>query len=571
MYVKSLSSLLLFPLSLLLATLPNVHTLAQQATASKGVDTLLVCAPDLMAAARPWVEFRTEQGHQIAIVSGRATKLQIKQEIVRLARTAGLKSVVVMGDAPVANQKTALHVETHHVDSKVIRKWGAEPSFPTDNYYADVDDDGLPELTIGRISADSPEALDGIIAKIIAYERSSNFNTWRRRVNFVAGVGGFGVLADSILETTAKKFITDGIPAEYRTSMTQASWRSPYSPDPRLFQAQTIERMNEGCLAWIYLGHGQKRGLDYYRVPDGGLPIFSTREVPQVASRAGSPIAVFLSCYTGAFDIEPDCLAEELLESTGGPVAVIAGTNVTMPYAMTVMGNAMLRELFNVRRATIGEVMLHAKRELGKPTEGQPRGLVDQLAKVISPDPDLLDEERAEHVQLFQLIGDPLLRIHHPRKVAVETPEYATAGQTIEIVGNSEVDGPCVIELVCRRDRMTFRPERRANFEPTDAWLRNLQATYGRANDTAWTRHSGLIRDGRLAAELSIPENATGPCHVRIYVKGEGEFAMGSSDVYLRPPLVGQSDEPDPTIADTDKRTVPDAADQPVADADDQP
>ncbi len=564
MYVKSPSSLLPLLLSLLLATLPKADSLAQQSKASSRVDTLLVCAPDLIAAARPWVEFRTEQGHQIAIVSGAATKLQIKQEIVRLARTAGLQSVVLMGDAPVANQKTSLHVETHRVESNVIRKWGAEPSFPTDNYYADIDDDGLPELTIGRISADSPEALDGIIAKIIAYERSPNFNTWRRRVNFIAGVGGFGMLADSILETTAKKFITDGIPAEYRTSMTQASWRSPYSPDPRLFQAQTIERMNEGCLAWIYLGHGQKRGLDYYRVPDGGLPIFSTREVPQVASRAGSPIAVFLSCYTGAFDIEPDCLAEELLESTGGPVAVIAGTNVTMPYAMTVMGNAMLRELFDSRRATIGEVMLHAKRELGKPTEGQPRGLVDQLAKVISPDPDLLDEERAEHVQLFQLIGDPLLRIHHPKKVAIETPEYATAGDTIKIAGNSEVDGPCVIELVCRRDRMTFRPERRSSFEPTDAWLRKLQATYGRANDTAWTRHNGSIRDGQIATELSIPENATGPCHVRIYVKGKGEFAMGSSDVYLRPPPSDQPEASDDTVPS-------DQSDPPVAETDDQP
>ncbi len=515
------------------------------------VDTLLVCAPQLREAAQSWIDFRTEQGHQIAVLSGAATKAQIKQEIVRLART-GLRTVVIAGDAPARTKKLDTHVETHRVPSTVIRKWGAEPAFASDAYYADVDDDGTPELSVGRLSADSPEELATIVGKIIAYERNPDFGVWRRRVNFIAGVGGFGMIADKLLETSAKKFITDGIPAAYRTSMTQASWRSPYSPDPRLFQAQTIERLNEGSLAWIYLGHGQKRGLDYYRVPDGGLPIFSTREVPQVASRNGSPIAVFLSCYAGAFDVEPDCLAEELLEAPGGPVAVIAGTNVTMPYAMTVMGNSMLHELFTEKRATIGEVLLYAKQELAKPTEEKPTGLVDQLAKVISPDPDLLDEERAEHVQLFQLLGDPLMRIRYPKTVSLEVEEYGDSGGTVAVSGTSEVDGPCVVELVCRRDRLTFRPERRPKFELTDKWLRSLQATYARANDTQWSSVQHTIQQGQFNVTLPIPDDAIGLSHVRVFVKGERDFAMGAADIYLRQPPVEEEDEPTiPVTAET--------------------
>lgn len=514
------------------------------------VDTLLVCAPQLREAAQSWIDFRTEQGHQIAVLSGAATKAQIKQEIVRLART-GLRTVVIAGDAPARTKKLDTHVETHRVPSTVIRKWGAEPAFASDAYYADVDDDGTPELSVGRLSADSPEELATIVGKIIAYERNPDFGVWRRRVNFIAGVGGFGMIADKLLETSAKKFITDGIPAAYRTSMTQASWRSPYSPDPRLFQAQTIERLNEGSLAWIYLGHGQKRGLDYYRVPDGGLPIFSTREVPQVASRNGSPIAVFLSCYAGAFDVEPDCLAEELLEAPGGPVAVIAGTNVTMPYAMTVMGNSMLHELFTEKRATIGEVLLYAKQELAKPTEEKPTGLVDQLAKVISPDPDLLDEERAEHVQLFQLLGDPLMRIRYPKTVSLKVEEYGDSGGTVAVSGTSEVDGPCVVELVCRRDRLTFRPERRPKFELTDKWLRSLQATYARANDTQWSSVQHTIQQGQFHVTLPIPDDAIGLSHVRVFVKGERDFAMGAADIYLRQPPVEEDEPTIPVTAET--------------------
>ncbi len=522
-------------LVIVLALASNVQS--QQTSPNPNYDTVLVCAPDLMEAARHWTNYRSQQGHQIAVVRGGGLKEEIKATIKEIASSHKLKSVVLIGDAPAGDRKLGTHVATHRTDSVVIKKWGAEPSFASDNYYADLDDDGRPELALGRITADSPAQLAGTIAKIIAYESNPNVGTWRRRVNFIAGVGGFGVLADKILETAAKKFITDGIPSDFRTSMTQASWRSPYSPHPGKFQAQTIERMNQGCLAWIYLGHGRKRELDYYRVPDGGLPIFSTREVPRIEVREGSPIAVFLSCYAGAFDSEPDCLAEELLANPSGPVAVIAGSNVTMPYAMTVMGNSMLHELFDERRETIGEVVLRAKQTLVAPREkNAKKGIIDQLAMVISPDPDLLDEERAEHVRLFHLIGDPLMRIRHPKRVRVEVAEYGTSGEKIEVKGTSELDGPCVVELVCRRDRITFDRPKRPKFEMDKAWLNGLQDTYAKANNTVWTSKQMMIRDGKFEVDFEVPKTATGPSHVRVYVQGEKDFAMGSSDIYLRPP-----------------------------------
>lgn len=522
-----------------------VSARAQPTSPQPNYDTVLVCAPDLMDAATHWTAYRSKQGHQVAVVRGGGSKEEIRATIKKLAAHHELKSVVLMGDAPSGERRLGTHVAAHRAESVVIRKWGAEPTYTTDNYYADLDEDGSPELALGRITADSPAQLAGTIAKIIAYEQNPNVGTWRRRVNFIAGVGGFGLLADKILETAAKKFITDGIPSDFRTSMTQASWRSPYSPHPGMFQAQTIERMNQGCLAWIYLGHGQKRGLDYYRVPDGGLPIFSTREIPRVDVREGSPIAVFLSCYAGAFDSEPDCLAEELLAKPSGPVAVIAGSNVTMPYAMTVMGNAMLHELFDEQRETLGEVVLRAKQKLAEPTEkNTKKGIIDQLAMVISPDPDLLDEERTEHVRLFHLLGDPLLRIRYPKKVTVDVAEYGTSGETIEVSGTSELDGPCVVELVCRRDRITFKRPARSKFQMDKAWLNGLQETYAKANNTVWTAKQTVIRDGKFELNFDVPENATGPSHVRVYVQSKHDFAMGSSDIYLRlPPKEEQTEE----------------------------
>jgi len=510
-----------------------------QESPGRSYDTVLVCAPDLMDAARGWIDYRSSQGHKIAVVSGEKSKTEIKRAIQSIGKS--LKTVVIMGDAPSIGRKTGSQVETHKTDSVVIKKWGAEPTFATDSFYSDVDDDGIVDVAIGRITADSPEELANITAKIIAYEKNPDVGTWRRRVNFIAGVGGFGVLADKILETATKKFITDGIPPEFSTSMTQASWRSPYSPHPGAFRDQTIERFNEGCLIWIYLGHGRKRGLDYYRVPGGGLPIMSTRDVPRVEVREGAPIAVFLSCYAGAFDSDPDCLAEELLANPAGPVAVIAGSNVTMPYAMTVMGNEMLRQMFDEQRVMLGEVVMHGSRKLAEPTEGKPKGLVDQLAKVISPDPDLLDEERLEHTRLFHLLGDPLMRVRHPQQVAIEISEYGTSGEPLSVKGTSPLDGPCVVELVCRRDRLTFKPKARPKFLNERGWLDGLQETYKKANNTLWDAKQLAIVDGKFEVELQIPENATGLSHVRAYVQGAEDFAMGSKDIYLRRPPAQES------------------------------
>ena len=34
-----------------------------------------------------------------------------------------------------------------------------------------------------------------------------------------------------------------------------------------------VERLNEGCLFWVYLGHGQRQNVDYVHVPQGYYPI----------------------------------------------------------------------------------------------------------------------------------------------------------------------------------------------------------------------------------------------------------------------------------------------------------
>ncbi len=183
------------------------------------------------------------------------------------------------------------------------------------------------------------------------YETENLNGSWRQRVNFVAGIGGFGRLLDPIVEMATKKFLTDGIPPEYHTSMTYGNWRSPFCPNPYQFHQEAVNRFNEGCLFWVYIGHGYPYQLDRVRVPGQTHHIFNVTDTPKLENQNGLPIAIFLACYTGAYDQPYDCLAEEMLRAPGGPVAVLAGSRVTMPYAMAVMGSELMERVLHAPHA----------------------------------------------------------------------------------------------------------------------------------------------------------------------------------------------------------------------------
>jgi hypothetical protein len=462
-----------------------------------------------------------------------------------VAQGGKLRYVLLVGDADPRAEQDAVVAKnctpTFKAPAKVNVKWGSEPDIGTDGWYADLDDDHVPELAVGRLTVDSREELNVVVRKILAYESNADFGAWRRQINFVAGVGGFGALADSVLETATKKFLTEGIPSAYQTTMTYGSWRSPFCPDPRRFHDTTVERFNEGCLFWVYLGHGQRTFLDRISVPGRAYHILDVDDMGKLDPGGRSPIAVFLSCYAGALDGARDCLGEELLRAPQGAVAVICGSRVTMPYAMAVLGHEIMVDYFGARSPTLGEIVLAAKRNMvTSPAPGQDaggnRGLLDALAKATSPDPDSLDDERREHLLLFNLLGDPLLRLPRPQPVTIEVPTHVNAGERLPVRLTTDVPGDVSIELVCRRDRFKEPPPDREYYDGRDRILATYDETYRKANDVRWSQQQFRCEAGPCELWLDVPLEARGNCHVRTYIRGAANYALGSADVFVRKP-----------------------------------
>jgi hypothetical protein len=509
--------------------------------AGDSVDALVLCPEPLQASLAPWVQYRQQQGYQLRVVAPDATAEGIRQTIRREAERGGLRYLVLVGDAQAqdaaSTSRVAVSLPAAYIPAKVNRQWGSEAEIATDNAYADLDGDTIPELAVGRITADTPDEVSRIVHKIMAYESAADCRPWRRRVNVVAGVGGFGTLADSVLEMAAKKLLSDGIPAGYHTTMTYGSWQSPYCPDPRRFHDVALQRITEGCLFWIYIGHGRQRHLDHVRVPGGAFPILDADDTLAMRCPSGPPIALMLACYTGAFDDASDCLAEDMLRAAGGPVAVIGGSRVTMPYAMAVMGTALMDEYFLRQPPTLGQLLLDTKRRtMADHSDDRRRQLLDAIAAAISPAPDQLLEERREHLSLLNLIGDPLLQLRYPQPVRLQAPAQVQAGDSLDLIVQIPFAGRCRIELACRRDRSRLPAPSRPVFQPTERFLTGMDEAYEAVNDPVWTSQTVDCTEDSFECRLVVPETVRGACTVRAYHVGQDDYALGACELFVRRP-----------------------------------
>ncbi|REK07495.1 MAG: hypothetical protein DWQ37_21425 [Planctomycetota bacterium] len=506
------------------------------ASPAAGADTAVVCPREFREALAPWLAHRRQQGHQIVMLSNLGSPDEVRASIRRVAAGGNLRFLLLVGDAdPELYSVAAVRrrsVPAHYSKAVVNVQFGSTREIATDNWYADLDEDRVPDIAVGRLPCDSASELSQLVEKILAYERSADFGAWRRRVHFVAGLGGFGAVADAVLESAAKSLICEGVPSAYSTTMTYGSWRSPYCPDPRDFRRVTLSRLNEGSLFWVYIGHGQPHAVDEVLVPGGRYPILTCDDAARLACRNGAPIACFLACYSGAYDLPRDCLAEEMLRAPGGPVAVLCGSRVTLPYSMSVMGSELLGQAFGEQPRTLGEMFLEGKRRMVADEEpGAYRQALEAAARLMSPTKDQLSAEREEHLDLFNLLGDPLLRVSFPGRLELDANESIAAGETLTVSGTSPLAGRGEIELVVGRGRLTFRPPLRQRFNAET--LRDYAETYRQANTPQLCIRRVSLERGAFSTQVTVPREARGPCHVRIFVEGTDGCAAGGIDVVV--------------------------------------
>ena len=482
-------------------------------------DVVVVCPDGFRTALQPWVNHRNDEGLEIRILGSEPEAATLRQSIAQAADTR-TRYVMLVGDAPVIGTpcQCERQIPILYSPTTVTAAWGSTKSLSSDMRYGDTDGDGSPDAVVGRLPVDTPEQLERLVRRIMARDNSGDFGPWRSQVQLVGGVGGFGPMIDSAIESVTRAIVTGVLPPDTKTNVCYASPGHAFFPSGKPFTQAVLDQYQKGSRFWVYAGHGQVTHLD--RVPNtvSGRPVLDPQTVPLLRRPAGSsPIALMLACYTGAMDAAEDSIAERMVLCDGGPIAVLAGSRVTMPYGNTTAAVGLIDGVFSKKLPRLGDAWRNALEQMHQNTTGDTsstRVMIDALATMVSPAGTQLVDERREHMLLYNLIGDPTLRLHHPLDLPLQVETGYDFGQPIDV----EIDSPIAGNLTVAVDRPL------------------TSTAGGDPNDTTVTSVTLPVAAGQtVRPSLRLPEDSTGPFIVRARVEGDSGWASSAARMLVRP------------------------------------
>lgn len=502
-----------------------------------GADWIVVTTSRLRPLIQPLADHRRARGFTPLVIEtaalydtfthGRFDPAAISAFIRKAYRNWKLKPkyLLIVGDADHAADWISVH-ETVPTNLVMTDYNGATA---TDLPYGDVDGDGMPEVSVGRLPVRSPDEVLRTSNRIIDLETNPPGGTWRRRLRFIAGEARFGPVIDRLLESTFRKVIGEEVPPAFQTSMTWSNPRSPFYWPARQFASRVVSEFNAGSLVFTYVGHGSPQAFDW--IDDGTgmrVPILDPVSARNINAGRRSPMLAIIACWTGEYD-QPkrDCIAELLLRQPGGPVAVLASSRISHPYPDALIGRGLARAFFKSRRP-VGDILDEARRIMLQESKGAMAALARPfLSKAIEAGPLVRD-----HLYLYNLLGDPATRLPYPeRDLVVKVEGDVKAGAPISVaVACGQGGGKLILSL----DRpVQSRPQGLEENDPRSPDDAVAIRNHTRANLASVSSTELNVAGGDVKAILDVPaELAPGEYHVTAYLVGtEGGDGIGAVQV----------------------------------------
>lgn len=489
------------------------------------VDYLVVCAGDLLATAQAFADYRQSTGHntRVATVEEIISFPTLVDEDIVTEVTAFVRAhydardsakpfyLLIVGDAvQTGNDPVAL--------VPAGRWWGEWEGCFSDNFYADMDGDHVPDLNVGRIPVEDDATGLDILSRIRKHETEYVVGPWNHRIHVYAGEGGFGEDIDFIIETVAQKGL-ESVPLEYDLKFAYDSKTSSYYYAP--FEDKVLDLVTQGALLVTFMGHGGGE----LEVPSLDLVIPKNRQ----------PMYAWFACSTGDFISGYDSDAERVLKQEGGPMAELISTTTTHPYANAVNALEMERSVFDERPETFGEAIRLMKwRSLYNKDEM--REMLDAMAVLYMPE-DEMAGTILDHMYSYNLLGDPAVRIRFPAGVVtLESPTEVSVGNTLEFSGDvSNLDsGTAHVQIVCERARIIYPQESVEDPFDKQTWP-TIQQNWENANNHLVVGDDFPLTAGTFSGTLDIPEDAPkGTFFITVYAEDGTVDAVGSAMVKIK-------------------------------------
>ncbi len=215
---------------------------------------------------------------------------------------------------------------------------------PDDNWYVAIEgDDALPEMLVGRISAESPEAASQVVRKIIGYEEAADYQP--RKALFVAdnNEDSFEAISEGLTGYVPPDFDVRRVYLRSYGSVEQA-------------RRDIFSNFDEGMLLTNYVGHGDVNGW-------AGERILTTSDVALLDNEDRLTFVTSLECLNGYF-AHYACysLGEELVSTTNkGAIGVFAQSGYGYIWEHEILGRELFPLLFGEETGSLGKIATQSK------------------------------------------------------------------------------------------------------------------------------------------------------------------------------------------------------------------
>ena len=285
-----------------------------------------------------------------------------------------------------------------------------------DEWYVRIEgQDVFPDLAIGRLPVQSAQQAEGLVDKLIDYDRQPEVGPWQTRVLVVSDdltnprtpdeLESFFLIDAEIMarwfvpvDLDLVKLYIARFPMEGRTK--------PQARD------EFIRRFNEGSLILTYVGHGNPEVLAHEQM------FVLSRDQGAVDNGGRLTFMYTAASQVGVFD-DPalQSMPEVLLNMPdGGVVGFISATRVGFHDTNMILAREFHQVMYRngVRHVPMGLALMAAKRNVVVPLNPVGRG----------------------NVQRYSLMGDPAQRLALPRySVDIDMPDSIWALEEIRVRG----------------------------------------------------------------------------------------------------------------------------------------
>jgi hypothetical protein len=305
----------------------------------------------------------------------------IKNYINYAAANLGTRFVVLVGSDSY-DYKNYVSASISYVPTLYVQTPGGLLTIsqtPSDASYGDLDEDGVPDIPIGRLSVRTRGELANVVEKIRDYQARLDYAGDVLVAADKEDIGNGISFADDLLD------MIEAIPQEWSDEISGNYLALPDEDGDQQAHDKIINAINSGVLVTAYIGHSSQQ--QWSRATPA---LFKASEVAELNNIDKPTLVTQWGCWNTYFvDPSGNSMADKfLVGGLNGAVTVLGASTLTTSSGERALGIELNKRMFNPGM-TIGEAVIAAKQAV------------------------FINNPNASDILLgWQILGDPALEIN---------------------------------------------------------------------------------------------------------------------------------------------------------------